>query len=108
MRLRIKYCGGCNAAYDRTKFVNRLLEELKARIPEELEISYSEQEADCGVIVCGCSTCCADNDENKANITRWHIVGPDSLDYLPCTDSEIIHNVSQSLIEILQLPSASE
>jgi len=51
----IKYCGGCNPRYDRKKFV----EDLKERFSHRFEAADTEREYDMLVMLCGCSSCCA-------------------------------------------------
>lgn len=102
MRLRIKYCGGCNPAYDRVKFVKSLVEKLKIGIPRELDIVFSDESADRGILVCGCSTCCADRELPKTGLNTWNIIGPDLLDYMPLASEEIINTLVQDLKGIPQ------
>jgi hypothetical protein len=55
MIVRIKYCGGCNAGYDRTAFVRRLQENFPS-------IHFTCEDtplSDFAVAVCGCPVKCA-------------------------------------------------
>jgi hypothetical protein len=108
MRLRIRYCGGCNPAYDRVKFVKSLVEELKTGIPGELDISFSDELSDRGILVCGCSTCCAYRDLDQTALYSWHIIGPNLLDYMPVSSEEIIKTLVQNLkgVSHLETPSS--
>lgn len=99
MRLRIKYCGGCNAAYDRVKFVKQLKEALEANMPGEWEISYDSEPAQQGVLVCGCSVLCADRDLDTSTTPTWHVIGPDLLDYQPLPNEKIICKIVSDLKE---------
>lgn len=56
MKIGIKYCGGCNPRYDRTKEV----EKLKKQFPQH-EFTYDPGKAACDIylLVCGCMTACA-------------------------------------------------
>ena len=56
MKIGIKYCGGCNSRYDRTKEV----EKLKKQFPQH-EFTYQVDTAICDIclLVCGCMTACA-------------------------------------------------
>jgi hypothetical protein len=57
LRVGIKYCGGCNPAYDRVAIVNHIMQSLQ----EEIEIIRPESEdVDLILSVNGCSTACAD------------------------------------------------
>lgn len=55
MKIGIKYCGGCNSRYDRTKEV----EKLKKQFPQH-EFTYQVDTAICDIclLVCGCMTAC--------------------------------------------------
>ncbi len=56
MKIGIKYCGGCNSRYDRTKEVAK----LTARFPEHTFTYCTDKEfVDMCLLVCGCMTACA-------------------------------------------------
>jgi hypothetical protein len=53
----VKYCGGCNAGYDRAAFVAALERDFPAhtfRYAHE-----GDREGDCLLVVCGCAVRCA-------------------------------------------------
>jgi hypothetical protein len=57
LRVRIKYCGGCNPEYDRVAIVDHIRQSLQGKI----EIVGAESEnVDLILSVNGCSTACAD------------------------------------------------
>lgn len=58
MRIGIKYCGGCNPRYDRTKMVSGLRKEFPG-----LDIFSAREDggADLVVVICGCGVRCADH-----------------------------------------------
>ena len=57
LRVRIKYCGGCNPNYNRVA----LVEEMKARLSGTVEWASSDADpCDLVVAVHGCETACAD------------------------------------------------
>ena len=55
MRVGIKYCGGCDPAYDRLDYVNRIQEAAGSRIEW---VRYDEQGLDALLLVCGCDAEC--------------------------------------------------
>ncbi|WP_296828194.1 MaoC family dehydratase [uncultured Megasphaera sp.] len=57
MKIGIKYCGGCNPRYDRSKEV----EKLKKKFPQHT-FTYDTENTICDfcLLVCGCMTACAD------------------------------------------------
>jgi len=57
LRIRIKYCGGCNPGYDRS----RLVEQMKIRLKDRVQWVSSETEPyDLVIAIEGCETSCAD------------------------------------------------
>lgn len=65
MRVAVKYCGGCNASYDRGALVERLRNDFP-----EVTITSAESESgdnvDLALIVCGCSCVCASHEHLNA------------------------------------------
>lgn len=58
LSIGIKYCGGCNARYDRVKKV----QELKNLFPNLFFTpAVSEESYDLVIVVCGCPAACADH-----------------------------------------------
>ncbi len=56
MLIGIKYCGGCNPRYDRSKFIKLLNKKLPSC---KFEIISLIKEYDYVFIVCGCDSICA-------------------------------------------------
>ncbi len=62
MRRAVKYCGGCNARFDRVDLVRRLEKMLGEKLPStQPEIEYDEV-----YVICGCSARCADTSAIRA------------------------------------------
>jgi len=88
--LRIAYCGGCNAAYDRVAFVNGLVEDVRAaggdlRLVDPGEADPDKADPDeagaVALIVAGCpAVCVADREDMGAGARVRHVVGPNMLD----------------------------
>jgi hypothetical protein len=73
----IKYCGGCNPHIDRTK----LVQEIKKLLPPEFVFASNHSKVwDIGILVCGCSTACADKPEFKNLARKWIVVAGNSVD----------------------------
>lgn len=66
MKIGIKYCGGCNPRYDRTREVKKLMKNF----PDET-FTYHPEDEPCDVLlfVCGCQTGCAAQSDLKAQKT---------------------------------------
>lgn len=59
MKIGIKYCGGCNTTYNRSRQVER----LKQQFPEhEFAAAVKDAEYDICLVVCGCNRACASAD----------------------------------------------
>jgi acyl dehydratase len=60
MKIGIKYCGGCNSRYDRTREVKKLQEQF----PQHTFVydTADTKFCDIWVVVCGCITACASTD----------------------------------------------
>ncbi|MTK14263.1 MAG: hypothetical protein F8N39_20025 [Clostridiaceae bacterium] len=61
MNIGVKYCGGCNPKYDRSKF----LYTLKKFFNYEFEIAKINKVHDVIIVLCGCTSCCADHRQFK-------------------------------------------
>ena len=57
LRIRIKFCGGCNPDYDRVGLAERIKEELRGKIEF---VSSGVEAVDLVVAIQGCETACAD------------------------------------------------
>jgi hypothetical protein len=57
MKIGLKFCGGCNPAYDRLRLADRLRE----RFGDKVEwVSHESRDADRVVVIAGCATACVD------------------------------------------------
>lgn len=67
MNIGIKYCGGCNPRYDRTREVQRFIK----RFPQHT-FTYTPEQTVCDVclLVCGCQTACAESTGLAAKKTK--------------------------------------
>ena len=75
MKIGVKYCGGCNPRYERSRLVQRIAEAIDHPI-----VPAREAEAwDALLIVGGCFNCCTDHAEHTAKCGK--IVLRDEADY---------------------------
>src|SRR4030042_5847870 len=83
----IKYCGGCNPVIDRPSLVS----EIRKLLPPEyvLTTEKSSHPWDIGILVCGCSTACADKPEVKDMARQWIFVAGNSVDLENITDEKM-------------------
>ncbi|MBS7009889.1 MaoC family dehydratase [Anaerostipes sp.] len=66
MRIGIKYCGGCNVQYDRTRQVEKLKQQFKG-----YEYTAADEPCDLLLAVCGCMRACPDLSMGKAKECRY-------------------------------------
>ena len=67
MKIHVKYCGGCNPKFDRTKFVNQLKTILNA------EVVYTDRDkADICLLISGCERNCLKEQAGKGVISINH------------------------------------
>ncbi|MBU1183823.1 MAG: hypothetical protein KJ663_01430 [Proteobacteria bacterium] len=106
IRLGIRYCGGCNPAYDRIKLVEQIREKLQVALGEEVSLALPGAQADTTLVVCGCPACCADGEGVNKSAGSCHIVGPDLMDYRSVTMEEIPVRIADELaVELKNKPS---
>lgn len=56
MKIGVKYCGGCNSRYDRTKQVAKLIQQFPTHT---FTYQPGQEVCDICLLVCGCMTACA-------------------------------------------------
>ncbi len=77
MKLKIKYCGGCNPVINRKKIVDEVVDCLRASIPVEI----TREEADAALVVCGCPVACAEYEDIAKQVDKVVLVAGNSLDH---------------------------
>lgn len=66
---------------------------MQQKFPNQIEVTYRNEAADLGIIVCGCPSCCADRSEIKDGTSNWHVIGPGLLDYKIMAQEDIVDNL---------------
>lgn len=61
LNIGIKYCGGCNSKYNRRKFQQKLEREFTCTF----EIARENKVYDIVIVLCGCSSACAEHSNLK-------------------------------------------
>ena len=97
MKLRVKYCGGCNVIIDRVKILKAAIEILKQS--EKVEIVA--QGADVGIVVAGCHTACVDLKEIEDQARQWVIVGGDLVDDRAYSAHQLPEIIAQKVLDKL-------
>lgn len=80
MKIGIKYCGGCNPRYDRGAFFSRLKKEVEEK--NEFEIAVKDTVYDIVIVLCGCTSCCADHSDLEARKEKILVTGEEEYDIL--------------------------
>ncbi|SHG68521.1 hypothetical protein SAMN02745221_00744 [Thermosyntropha lipolytica DSM 11003] len=98
MKIRIKYCGGCNSGYDRVKFVKLIAKAYKDMKGEDLSLAYFDAEdIAAGLMVCGCSVCCPDREDIKDGLYPWYVITNSSFNYFSMDEAEVIKKVVDAI-----------
>ncbi|HYF84069.1 MAG TPA: hypothetical protein VEB00_13695 [Clostridia bacterium] len=76
IKVRVKYCGGCNPNYDRKGIVNVIDKKLDINLA-----AYDENEIpDVTLVICGCSSDCIKIDEYKSKYGTMLISSPEQIE----------------------------
>jgi hypothetical protein len=78
-KIGIKYCGGCNPAYERVKIIDRLQSRLKDQI---LFLRNDQKGLDVLVLINGCPRSCAIENSNDKEIPCHSIAGENDFEIL--------------------------
>ncbi|MGB4439936.1 MAG: hypothetical protein WBJ13_12115 [Sedimentibacter sp.] len=65
MRIGIKYCGGCNPMFDRSKLVQKIKDEYKGFL---FETANEKEMYDILIIVNGCLRACSNHDDIRTKL----------------------------------------
>ena len=95
MKLRIKYCGGCNPIINRAKVAKEAIDLLR----EKIEVLVVDNEADVGLIVAGCGVVCIDHAEFEDQAKEWVIVGGDQVDHRTYPAQQLPAVIAQKVLE---------
>ncbi|NLU50888.1 MAG: hypothetical protein GXX09_10905 [Syntrophomonadaceae bacterium] len=95
MKLRIKFCGGCNPIINRSKLVKAIKDELGRAVNFEIV----EQQADVGLIVGGCPVCCVNLSQIEDQARHWVVVGGYLLDHKQIPVDQLPQKVTEKLLE---------
>lgn len=94
----VKYCGGCNPLIDRERIV-RDIEKLLA--PDSVLTSeQSSKPADKGILICGCSSACAQKPELENIARKWIVVAGKSVDLESLSEEKLADIVVKKLKEL--------
>lgn len=95
MKLRIKYCGGCNPLIERTQVAKKAIDILR----KSVEVAIVESEADVGIIVAGCEVACVDKSEFEDQAKQWVVVGGNLVDHRAYPTHQLPEIIAQKIIE---------
>ncbi|HQA50314.1 MAG TPA: hypothetical protein PLP71_10285 [Syntrophomonadaceae bacterium] len=94
MKLRIKYCGGCNPIINRSKLVKEVINALS----KEVDVEVVDNDADVGLLVGGCQVCCPNLSQIEDQAKQWVIVGGDLVDHLPVSIGQLPQKVINKVL----------
>lgn len=87
MRIGIKYCGGCNPRYDRTSFVEKLIDEYKSILFETAKDNVCY---DVVIVICGCTSACVNHDK-LIGLKKIIITDENDINKVKATIDELIN-----------------
>jgi hypothetical protein len=96
--IAVRYCGGCNPAYQRVALVEQIKKELAARGQDILWLPPG-QAADVLLMVCGCMAMCIAAEINASPAPVTYLIGPDHLNYASCPQPRIVRLVVESICQ---------
>ena len=74
MKVGLKYCGGCNPAFNRVEFVKHLTASLDSVVEW---VSFEDESISCLLIVHGCEIACVDPKEFESKGLRVFSISSD-------------------------------
>lgn len=95
MKLRIKFCGGCNPIINR----GQLVAAVKKELMQSVDVEMVETGADVGLVVGGCPVCCVNLSQIEDQAQQWVIVGGDLVDHIQVATAQLPQQVAQKLLE---------
>jgi hypothetical protein len=94
----VKYCGGCNPLIDRESVVQNI---AKLLAPDSVLTSeQSNKPSDIGILICGCSSACAQKPELENFARKWIVVAGKSVDLESLSEEKLADVVVKKLNEI--------
>ncbi|MGR6835735.1 hypothetical protein [Syntrophomonas erecta] len=94
MKLRVKYCGGCNPNINRSQ----LVQEVISRLKEVTDVELVNDGADIGLIIGGCSVCCVNIFEIEDQAASWIVVGGSLLDQVQVPTHHLPHLICTKIL----------
>jgi hypothetical protein len=94
MKLKIKYCGGCNPFIDRSGLFKEVLDKLKS----VTEVDIVSDQAEIGLIIAGCPVCCVNQQEFEHQALKWVVVSGTLLNQVDVPLSQLPGRVCQEIL----------
>lgn len=95
MKLRIKYCGGCNPIIDRKKLVDEVTNAIRATNPLEI----TKDEAEVAMVVCGCPVACVDIETIESCVKKLVLVAGDNVNYRHVPRDQMAKEICQLILK---------
>ncbi|HBQ85708.1 MAG TPA: hypothetical protein DER33_08875 [Syntrophomonas sp.] len=95
MKIRLKYCGGCNTVINREKLADEVLNYLKTK--DKVEITRDE--ADVALIICGCPVGCVDIADIKNHTGKLIMVSGTNVNYLHVPPDQMVNHIGRLILE---------
>jgi 4-hydroxybutyrate CoA-transferase len=87
VKVRIKYCGGCNPRFDRKYLVTK----LRAAFPQiHIVEMHDESPNDIVAVICGCSVACVDHENLHGRYGKIVITSEKGYDIIAASIKNLI------------------
>ncbi len=94
IKLRIKYCGGCNPVINRKKLVDKVLTCLR----DSIRIEITQKNADVALVVCGCSAACVDLDNIRNHANYLILVAGNQINHFQVSSDQMAITICQLIM----------
>lgn len=95
MKIRLKYCGGCNTIINRKKLADEVLNYLETK--DKVEITRDE--ADVALIICGCPVGCVDLENIKNHTGKLILVSGTNVNYLHIAPDQMVSYICRLILK---------
>ncbi len=98
-QILLKYCGGCNPDINRSK----VIAEVKRSLPPDIELvsKTTDEIAEVGIMMSGCSTTCLDREDIRKLAKQWIVVGGNNVNYFPVENDQLTEHIIKKILACL-------
>jgi len=94
LNIGLRYCGGCNASYDRKELALKLIKDLGNF--HDIEIAQEKTIYDLIILICGCLNCCVSHEKYLSGLGKLFISNVNDYD-------KLLKNIKNILKKVLEV-----